>query len=293
MPRRASLAVALAVLALAGGAFLLISAGKDTVPLSTVANAAEATRDAGGFKLAIDGRFEVAQLGRPLPLKGTGALDPKTRRGRLTFEAAAALGAGGGGKVEQIFEGDVIYMRTPPLAQQLGAKKPWLKVDVQQAGQALGLNTSQLNQLGGNDPRQMLDQIRSVSGEVEKLGSERVRGVGTTHYKAEVDLRKYPDRLPESQREQARVAVEKLVDMTGSSTYPMELWIDDDDLVRRVKVAYELKPPGQQESSSFSMTMEFYDFGTRIDVTPPPEKDVQDLAELARRLGRLQQGQTQ
>jgi hypothetical protein len=293
VPRRASLAIALAVAALAGGAFLLLSGGKDTVPLSTVANAAEATSGAGGFKLTVDGRFELPQLKRTLPLKGSGALDPKSRRGRLSFDAAAALGAGGGGRIEQIFEGDVIYMRTPPLAQQLGAKKPWLKVDVQQAGQALGLNAGQLSQLGGNDPRQMLDQIRSVSGDVEKLGSEKVRGVDTTHYRADVDLRKYPDRLPEAQREQARVAVEKLVDMTGSSTYPMELWIDDDDLVRRVKVSYDITTPGQKDESSFAMTMEFFDFGTPIDVSPPPEKDVEDLAELAKRLGRMQQGQTQ
>jgi hypothetical protein len=139
----------------------------------------------------------------------------------------------------------------------------------------------------------MLDQIRSVSGDVEKVGSEKVRGVETTHYKAEVDLRKYPDRLPEAQREQARVAVEKLVDMTGTSTYPMELWIDDDDLVRRVNVSYDLNTPGQDGKSSFSMTMEFFDFGTPVDVSPPPKKDVQDLAELAERLGRMQQGRTQ
>ncbi|MDQ3934878.1 MAG: hypothetical protein M3340_09655 [Actinomycetota bacterium] len=292
MPRRVAVAIAVALaLVVSGGTYLLVG-GDDTVPLSTVAKAAEATSGAGGFKLTIDGRLEVAQLGRELPLKGSGELDPKTKRGRLKFDAAAALG-GGAGQIEQIFAGDVIYMRTPAFAQQLGAKKPWIKLNLRQAGQALGVDAGQLSQLGGNDPRQMLDQIRSVSGEVEKLGSERVRGEDTTHYKAEVDLRKYPDRLPEAQREQARVAVERLVDMTGSSTYPMELWIDDDDLVRRVKVAYELNPPGQQQTSSFSMTMEFFDFGTPIDVTPPPAKDVQDLAELAERLGRLQQGQTQ
>ena len=294
MPRRVSLAIAVAAVALGAGAFLLLTGGKDTVPLSTVAKAAEATNRAGGFKLTVNGRFEIPGVERPIPLRGTGALDPTNGRGRLSFDAAALLGgAPGGGRVEQVFEGDVIYMRTPAVARQFGLRKPWLRVDVKQAGQALGLDPTQFMRLGGNDPRQMLDQIRAVSGEVEKLGGEKVRDVDTTHYRAEVDIRKYPDRLPEAQREQARVAVERLVDMTGSSTYPMELWIDDRELVRRVKVSYDLKMAGQSEESSFEMTMEFFDFGTPIDVEPPPAKDVQDLDELARRLPGGQPGRSQ
>jgi hypothetical protein len=124
---------------------------------------------------------------------------------------------------------------------------------------------------------------------VEKLGNEKVRGVGTTKYRAEVDIRRYPDRLPPAQREQARVAVEKLVQQTGSDTYPMTLWIGDDKLVRRVRIEYDFEIPNQEEKADFSMTMEFFDFGAPVDVTPPPAKDVQDLAELAGALG--QQGQ--
>lgn len=283
MPRRLILPVVAVVAALAVGGVLLFGGGKDTVPLSTVANAAEATNSAGGFKLTIDGSYDLPGGGNALPMKGSGALDPQRRRGRLAFDSAGALG--GGGKIEQIFEGDVIYMRTPAAAQQLGAKKPWLRVDVKQAGQALGIDPARLGQLGGNDPRQMLDQIRSVSGDVEKLGSEKVRGVDTTKYRAEVDIRRYPDRLPPAQREQARVAVEKLVQQTGSGTYPMTLWIGDDKLVRRVQIEYDFDLPGQDEKAEFSMTMEFFDFGVPVDVSPPPAKDVQDLGELAASLG--------
>lgn len=280
---------AFAVLAVVG--MLLFAGDDDTVPLSTVANAAEATNRAGGFRLTIDGRYKVPGAGQVLPMKGSGELDPQTRRGRLAFESAGALG---GGKVEQIFEGSVIYMRMPAAMQQLGAKKGWLRVDVQEAGRALGIDPGQMGQLGGNDPRQMIDQIRAVSGEVKRQGTEAVRGVETTRYRAEVDIRRYPDRLPEAQREQARVAVEKLVQQTGNDTYPITLWIGDDDLVRRVRIEYDFDMPGQQERASFSMTMEFYDFGARVNVAPPPAKDVQDLAELAGALGgQLPPGQGQ
>lgn len=283
MPRRLALPVfgVVAVLAVLG--VLLVGGGKDTVPLSTVAEAAEATNRAGGFKLTIDGRYQVPGAGQVMPMKGSGALDPQRRRGRLLFETAGALG--GAGRIEQIFEGNVIYMKMPAAAQQLGTKKAWLRVDVQEAGRALGIDPARLGQLGGNDPRQMLDQIRSVSGEVEEQGKEEVRGTDTTRYRAEVDIRRYPDRLPEAQREQARVAVEKLVDQLGSDTYPITLWIGEDDLVRRARIEYEFELPGQEQKGSFSMTMEFFDFGAPVDVTPPPAKDVQDLAELAGSLG--------
>jgi hypothetical protein len=279
VPRRLALPVFAAVAALSIVALLIVTGGKDTVPLSTVANAAEATNSAGGFKITIDGRYDLPGNSQALPMKGSGALDPQRRRGRLVFDQAGALG--GGGKIEQIFEGDVIYMRTPAAAQQFGATKPWLRVDVKQAGQALGIDPGRIGQLGGNDPRQMLDQIRAVSGDVEKLGSEDVRGTKTTRYRANVDIRRYPDRLPAAQREQARVAVEKLVEQTGSDTYPMTLWIGDDNLVRRVRIEYDFDIPGQDDKGSFSMTMEFFDFGKPVDVAPPPAKDVQDLAELA------------
>ncbi len=277
--------IALAVAVAAVGAFLLLSGGKDTVPLSTVAKAAEATTGAGGFKLTVDGKFEVPG-GRDVPMRGSGAIDPASRRGRLTFDSAGPLAtagaAGPGGRIEQVFEGDVIYMRTPAIAKQFGAKKEWLRIDLKGTGRALGVDPTQFGQLGTGDPRQMLDQIRSVSGEVEKLEGEKVRGVDTTRYRAEVDLRKYPDRLPEAQREQARVAVERIVDMTGSPTYPITLWIDDDELVRRVRTEYTFKIPGQEEEASYSMTMEFFDFGSPVDVAPPPADQVQDLLDLAR-----------
>jgi hypothetical protein len=277
--RRLALSAVAAVALLAVVGVLLIAGGKDTVPLSTVANAAEATNDSGGFKLTVDGRYDLPGNSHALPMRGTGELDPLHSRGHLVFSQTGALGGGG---MEQIFQGDVIYMKTPPAAQQFGAKKPWLRVDVRQAGQALGIDPSKIGQVGGNDPRRMLDQIRSVSGDVEKLGTEKVRGVETTKYRGNVDIRRTADRLPPAQREQARVEIEKLVEQVGASTYPMTVWIGKDKLVRRIRIEYGFDIPGQKKQARFTMTMELFDFGAPIDAKPPPAKDVQDLAQLAR-----------
>jgi hypothetical protein len=68
----------------------------------------------------------------------------------------------------------------------------------------------------------------------------------------------------------------------------MTLWIGDDKLVRRVRIEYHFEIPGQEDKAKFAMTMEFFDFGAPVDVSPPPAKDVQDLGELAASLGQGQ-----
>jgi hypothetical protein len=285
--RRSPLRLPIALLALllaAAGALLTTGCGKETVSVETVARAATATNNSDGFKVAIDGKIDVPQLGKELPLKGSGVIDPKRRRGRLVIDASAFTpGAPGSAKVEQVFDGLVIYMKMPLLAQQLGGRE-WIKLDLGKAGQQLGLSLSQSRQVG-SDPRQLLDQLKGVSGEVEKVGTDTVRGTKTTHYKAEIDLRKYVDRLPEQQREAARKAVDTLVEANGGATYPIDVWIGDDQLVRRTRIAYSLKVPGQEEKSSFEVTIDFYDFGTPVDAKPPPADQVQDLSELGSKLG--------
>ena len=281
-PSARNLLAALLVLVAAGAiAMVFISGGKDTVSLETVAQAAEATNGAGGFKVEVNGGIESD--GRDVPLKARGTLDAGGRKGRLTFDSAGLPGMAGGGQIEQIIDGDTLYMKMPALTQQLQSKQEWLRIDYSEIGKELGIDLSTLGQ-SGNDPRQMLAQLKAVSGEIEKVGSEQVRGVETTHYKGSVDLRKSPETLPEQQREAARTSIERLIELTGSSTYPMEIWVDDDKLVRRMKIAYSFDVPGQDDKARFQMTMELFDFGTPVDVTPPPKEEVADIRELARKL---------
>jgi hypothetical protein len=281
-PSARNLIAALLVLVAAGAvAMVFVSGGKDTVSLETVAQAAEATNGAGGFKVEVNGGIESGS--QNVPLKARGQLDAGGRKGRLIFDAAGLPGMSGGGQIEQIIDGEILYMKMPALTQQLGSKQEWLRIDYGVIGKELGIDLSSLQQ-GGNDPRQMLAQLRAVSGEVEKLGTEEVRGVETTHYKASVDLRKSPDSLPEQQREAARTSIERLIELTGSSTYPIEIWVDDDKLVRRMKIAYSFDVPGQDDKAKFQMTMDLFDFGTPVNVTPPPKEQVADIRELAQKL---------
>ena len=78
------------------------------------------------------------------------------------------------------------------------------------------------------------------------IGTEEVDGVQTTHYKATVDLDKYPDLVPAGQRDAVRKAIESLEKTTHVTEFPMHVWVGKDDgLVRRVSTVLTQTIQGQ------------------------------------------------
>lgn len=90
-------------------------------------------------------------------------------------------------------------------------------------------------------PSGSLGYLRSVADDVVRVGSDRVRGKRTTHYRATVDL----GRIGGPTRD-----------------FTIEIWVDEDGLVRR----YRYHPLGSGET----FVWEFYDFGVAVDLVPPP-----------------------
>ncbi len=63
----------------------------------------------------------------------------------------------------------------------------------------------------------------------------------------------------------------------GSATMPVEVWIDDDDLVRRQKMTTRLKVPAPMTST---IDIRFTDFGKPVRIQAP-EGDVRDITDQA------------
>jgi hypothetical protein len=101
-------------------------------------------------------------------------------------------------------------------------------------------------------PQQLLGMLRGASQETRRIGEEDVRGVEAVRYRLEVDC----DQTD-------------LVDCDGA-TNPVDVWIDDDGLVRKISI----------EDKSVSATVEFYSFGVAVDIQPPPDDQVGDPAGL-------------
>jgi hypothetical protein len=78
-------------------------------------------------------------------------------------------------------------------------------------------------------------RLLRTAGGARKAGSETVHGVQTTHYRATIDPRRFPETVSESERERARKTVEVLgrLDPTLLDPMPVDVWVDADGLIRR------------------------------------------------------------
>ena len=274
----AGIAVAAPALAMVG-----FGCGEDDVSPDTVAQAADRTVEAGGSKVVLTGSIEGEGIPR-IPFSGDGAMDAKGQRGELKLRFSKPGGAGGGDKfvIEETFDRQVIYMRSPLLRPGLPGGKEWLKIDLRRATRELGADVGQLGGVGQDNPTNSLRTLRAVSGDVEKLGEEKVRGVSTTGYKATIDLRRYPKLVPARERREAQTAVERLVRLSGTATVPVEVWIDKKGLLRRERLTYSFKSP-QGGRLKTRLQLELFDFGTPVDVDTPAPAEVYDATRLAAR----------
>ena len=245
--------------------------GTETAPRSTIADAAAATARTTGYRIALDATTEIPGQGR-VAMKGTGVMDPRGRRGRMTITLGAL-------RMEQVFSDFVFYMRSPLFERQLPDGKSWVKVDIARVGRKIGFD---FNQITSGDPSQTLDQLRAVSGDVERVGRTRVRGVATTHYRATVDMRRYPNLVPPAKRDAVRKSVERLEELSGGvSKFPQEVWVGSDGRIRRIALEYSMRAPGVDGRTKTSLVMDLYGFGATVDAEIPPEDEVLDATELS------------
>jgi hypothetical protein len=251
----------------------------ETVPSSTITDAAAATSSTRGFRMALNGSMTVPGVNRAIPLQGTGVMDSRRRTAALTMRFGRLPNLPGGMKIDEVLDHFVIYMRSPLFQKGLPGGKSWMKVDLRKTTQQLGLDPSQFS----TDPTKALDQLRAVSGNVERVGHESVRGVATTHYRAKVDLRRYATLAPPARRDAARRGVERLIKLTGTSGFPEDVWVDSHKHIRRFAMQFRMKLPNLPGESKTSMKLqeELYDFGARVHVEVPPADQTFDGTKLA------------
>ena len=178
--------------------------------------------------------------------------------------------------MEMVSEGTTLYMRSPLFSQggMVSADK-WLKLDLVELSKTQGLDLSQLQQAGSNDPRQGLAFLEGATEDgVENLGTDEIRGVETTHYRAEIDLE---SATKKSGAVTDPEAFRRFVDSLGMDTIVVDAWIDDDNRVRRISMPL---PVPYMADGEAAMTMDYYDFGTDVDVRIPPADEIVDFSDV-------------
>ena len=182
--------LALALLALAAG----LTACGVTKAVDPVAAAATKTQGSGGYKATTT--VTVSAAGKRLTMTGHGLFAPD--RGEMDMDLGGILGALGGGSaagstMKAIYlteNGDhVMYLNLAFLSSMLPGGKSWIRIDLEKAGKAAGIDVNQLMSGAGQNPSDSLALLRA-HGDFSKVGTETVEGVETTHYHGTVDLQK-------------------------------------------------------------------------------------------------------
>jgi hypothetical protein len=172
--------------------------------------------------------------------------------------------------IDSVITGNVLYIRSPALTQQLGLSqdKQWLKLDLGQLAQQRGIDLSSLANASPT-PASALLYLRGA-GNVQEVGHETVDGVDTTHYRVTVDLEQAAARSNGSERESLR----RVIQTSGAKKLPIGVWVDADGYVRKVRYA-------QREAAGRSVvvTMNLHDYGAPVTIKPPPADTVVDASK--------------
>ncbi len=123
------------------------------------------------------------------------------------------------------------------------------------------------------NPADVLAMLQSV-GSVQTVGKETLDHVQTTHYTATIDLTKAAGTVGGP----AKAAVQRLIDQGGPSSVPVDVWIGDDGLVRKVDVDQTVSNGGQSASAHTTLTLSNY--GTAANVTAPASDQTLDVTGL-------------
>lgn len=256
-------------------------------PVEAVQVAYKTTTEAKTAKVGMD----IAISGLPasttsIRTTGQGVIGFENKTADLTTQTPM-------GELEARQIGTTIYEKLPDrLASQTAAQKPWIKMDLDaMTRQQFGASFSELQGSAPSDPTEQLGYLQGTSDSVEEVGTEEVRGTPATHYRATVDLEKAAEEQGAQQNAQLRQAYDKIEQQLGTSTLPMDVWLDEQGRVVRLEMNMPVPVPAgpssryanQQGGSSqgqIDITEEFYDFGTPVSVEAPPEEQTADVADL-------------
>lgn len=275
---------AVALTACGGGSSDADSAARVRLLSSSAAKTAEAT----SARMSMTMSFEGGDADAAGTIRIDGAVDMRSGDASMKMSGAGldAMGIGaarGPDAVEVRIVDQVMYLGGEGLSEADPSLKgkDWVKFDFQALADRFGgdAGAGSPAPLAQSDLSGTLEMLRGVSGAVEEVGREDVRGVATTHYRAEIDPKRALDEVPAARREKAAKALEKL----GDAKFPADVWIDDQDRVRKLTLtvdAGKLDVPGAAQAGKATITYELYDFGVDVAVTAPPPDEVIDLGEL-------------
>jgi hypothetical protein len=164
----------------------------------------------------------------------------------------------------------IVYLDFPLFARLVGVKTQWMSVPA-----STGASTFDVA-----DPSAFLDFLHGTGGQVTDLGREQIRGVDTTHLHATVKLRDALNSATGPERDRLQRAIDQLGQSGDSlldAEMPADVFVDDNGMVREVSFDFSVPDAAGSNSEKATLTVDLFDFGTDVGISPPPADQVTDV----------------
>jgi hypothetical protein len=244
----------------------LNSGGEDRLEFNPVAAAAERTQSEPGARFSTKIVFS-SDFEPPSVVTGQGEYDGETAlaRARLHLDT----GEGTKVEVESLSDGSMVYIRSPQFPDKVPEGKEWLAIKC-----FVGQDTE--SAMPGEGPEGSLRMLEAA-GDVQRVGSERVRGARTTRYRASVTMAGFAAQLRTEGNEDLAVHFEEFASEVPGSIRT-EVWVDSKGVARRVHtVVTSLSEEGPVK---MDLRMDLFDFGLQPDIQLPDSSKVFDMTPL-------------
>ncbi len=279
------------------------SSGVSGEPISfeQLSQSASTSAEAKSGRFAFDLSMTLPGGDEPFAFSGEGAFDEASGRSSFAVDMSSfatllggfVAGLAGpnatdvpdfddpaGWKIEVVQDGDVGYMRFPALDDQLPEGKSWIRADGTDASAQGGIDLEEFEQFAKTDPRELLDALRAVTSDIDVVGTEQLRGVETTHYRAVVDPVELDKLAPSGTQQSSPSLVDQITEQSGLGPVPVDVWIDETGLVRKLSMAFDATDASTSQSSEVSMSFELWDYGEAVGIELPPADQVAEASAL-------------
>jgi hypothetical protein len=172
--------------------------------------------------------------------------------------------------------GDTAYVKFG-LFSILGVATEWVSFPADDATNP----ARDLTGINPSNPSDFLDVLKDAKGEETEVGTETVRGVDTTHYRAVIDVEAVKAGLSGDELQEFE---DSLPADSFPNGMPIEYWIGDDGRIYRYLIdvmgSDVIVDPEEGGFERMIMTYEIFDYGASIEIEAPPADQVTDGSQL-------------
>lgn len=223
--------------------------------------------------------FELAGSG--ISVKGSGAYAGGEKPAmKMAFDSMKMAGFSMPAGTEFRIVDDVMYLKSSKGGLLPGVGTDWVKLPLDEVKDEAGSNSS-FSDLTMTNPAEQLKKMLDTD-DVTKVGSEKVDGVSTTHYRATIDSagsgtvveKKSSDNQNELSRQLEEQLESSIKDSMGlDKPVTVDAWVDGDYHARKLMMTLPFM-------GEMTMTMKFDDFGKAVDVAAPADAKELDFGDL-------------